>query len=693
MGFSPCSSTKAILLASVLLLFFTYTAFAAAFDKTDIDQKLADLAAYKQGDPRKTLIDFEQLVTRSQSYPEQKIYIEKALARVLHSDASLASKEFACTQLSYIGSAESVPAIAPLLIQERTVDMACIAIAGNPSPLAAKALREALDKAPPPARIRIIDLLADRKDLESAPKIARLAIDDDKQTAQTAIAALGKIGGPLAIETIEKARQQGDEDLQLAATDAYLRCAEELADNNKPAEALAIYKQLTAPDEQPFTRAAAIRGVAAIGGPEAVKIVIAAFKDSNRMVRTTALSCVRIVEGDNVTKLFAAELPESPPAGQIMLLAALADRADPAALPEIKQTAKNSDPNIRKAALSAVAKIGGPDEVEFLAAAASAAAAEERKAAIAAISILRGDGVNRAIVAKMQKAQMPLRAELIEVLADRNAADAVTPLLKEADSEDPKLRRAAYKALGTLAGQEDLPSLLSLLVDSLDRTASRDAERAVIAAARRIPDVNEQADAVIEKLSDTKLVETRSSLLRVLGGIANKKALQQVRRALNDKDPEIQDAAVRTLAAWPDSAAAPALLEVYRDAKSPLHRTLALRGLVRLLADGKYPADKALDLLRQADKLAKDASEKKLILSGLSKIPDTQALDMALAALDDEAVKAEAALAAIKIAKAIASQKPKKAKAAAKTILTQIETQSIRKQAEQLIASIENRNP
>lgn len=676
----------------VILLSLLISAFAvgvAAFDKDDIDKKLAELAAYKQGDPRKALTAFEQLVARSQSNAEQRRYIEKGLARLLLGDSSAASKEFACTQLSYIGSGESVPAIARLLLDEETVDMACIAIAGNPSSDAAKALRDALEKAPPLARIRIIGLLADRRDGESAGTIARLALGSDKETAESAISALGKIGGLVAIETLEKVRLRDDEDLQLAATDAYLDCAEDLAENNKRGEALAIYTQLAGKDEQAFTRSAAIRGVAGIGGPEAVKIVISAFRDSNRMVRSTALGCVRIVEGDNVTNIFAGELSKSSPAEQIMLLAALADRGDPAALDEIKEIAKSTEANVRRAALNAVARIGGPGEVEFLATAASSAQADEREAAVAAIAILRGEGVDKAIVATMRKAQMPLRAELIGVLADRNAGDAVAALLHEAESQDPKLRRAAYKAVGALAGQEDLPELLGLLVDIKGGNASRDAERAVIAAARRIPDVNEQADAVIARLREEKLIETRSSLLRVLAGIANQKALDQVRMALKDENPKLRDAAVRALAAWPDSAAAPILLEVYQDAKSPVHRTLALRGLVRLVADKEYPAEKALDILARAHKLTKEVSEKQLVLSALSNVPHPEALEIALDALDDRSINAEAALAAMKIAKAIAPESPARAKAAAQKILTESKTQTAKKHAEDLLKSIQ----
>jgi len=664
----------------------------AAIDKADIDKKLAAVAAYKQADDRTALIAVEQLIRQSQGDPEHRKYIENALARLLQSDVSTECKEFVCQQLSFIGTADSVPAVAKLLTREKTVDMACYAIGRNPSAQAGKALRDALDKAGPAVQIRIINLLGDRKDAESVATLGKLALAAETEIAESAVAALGKIGGAEAMRFLAKARAKGGEDLRLAATDAYLQCAEDLAADAGSAAALDIYKELTGKDEAPFTRSAAIQGLANVGGPDAVAIVVAALKDANRMVRTTAAGCVRTMQGSGVTELFAAEMAKSSPADQVLLIAALADRGDPAALDAVKKAAKNSEVEVRKAALAAIGKIGAASSVDFLAnAAESATDAEERKIAVNSLTMLRGRNVDDAIVKNMQKARGPLRAELIGVLSERNAAGAVAPLLTEAGGEDSKVRRAAFKALGKLAGRNDLPPLLSLLVDIKGRSGRRDAERAVVAAARRIPDANEQADAVVRKLRRAERVEVRASLLRVLGGIGNDEALDALRTALEDADAQVRDAAVRTLATWPNAAAAQTLLGIYRDSKSRVHRILSLRGLVRLLsaAAEKYPPGRAVQIYRRAIDTADAEQEKKLILSGLSNVAHIHALEMALASLADEAVRSEAALAAVKIALAIAPDNQNAAKAAADRLLTMTTNETVRKQAKELIEAID----
>jgi len=664
----------------------------AAINKPDIDKKITAVAAYKQADDRAALIAVERLIRQSQGDPEQRKYIENALARLLESDVSTECREFVCRRLSFIGTADSVPAVAKLLTDEKTVDMACYAIGRNPSAEAGKALRDALEKAGPAVQIRIINLLGDREDAESVETLGSLALAADTQIAQAAVAALGKIGGTKAAQFLVKARAGEDEELRLAATDAYLQCAEDLADAGSSAAALNIYKELTAKNEAPFTRSAAIQGLANVAGPDAVALVVAALKDANRMVRTTAAGCVRTMQGPGVTELFAAQLAISSPADQVLLIAAMADRGDPAALDAITKTAKSSDANVRKASLAAIGRLGAASSVDFLADTAKAATdTEERKTAINSLTMLRGRNVDDTIVKNMQKAQGPLRAELIGVLSERNAAGAVHALLTEAGSQDSNVRRAAFKALGRLAGRNDLPSLLSLLVDIKGSTGRRDAERAVAAAARRIPDANDQADAVLRKLRGAERIEVRTSLLRVLGGIGNNRALDAIRTALADTDPQVRDAAVRTLSAWPNPAAAQTLLQIYLDSKSSVHRILSLRGLVRILtaAAEKYPPERAVEIYRRAIDAADAQQDKKLVLSGLANLAHIDALEIALASLDDQTVRTEAALAAVKIAAAIAPSKQNEAKAATEKVLTITTSEAVRKQAQQLIEAID----
>ena len=152
----------------------------AAFDKSEINEKLSAIVNYERGMSREPLIAVEKLIRESQNKPEQRKFIELRLAELL-ADATLESKSFICRQLWFIGTADSVPAIAKLLMDEETADIACYAIGQNPSEEAGKALREALGKVSPTVQVRIINLLGDRDDNESVGAIGKLVFGTERE--------------------------------------------------------------------------------------------------------------------------------------------------------------------------------------------------------------------------------------------------------------------------------------------------------------------------------------------------------------------------------------------------------------------------------------------------------------------------------------------------------------------------------
>jgi HEAT repeat protein len=662
----------------------------AAFNKSEIDEKLASIVNFERGMSREPLIAVEKLIRESQNQPEQRKYIELRLAELL-ADATLESKSFICRQLWFIGTADSVAAIAKLLMDEETADIACYAIGQNPSGEAGKALREALNKVSPTVQIRIINLLGDRGDNQSVEAIGKLISGTQRQVSEAAVAALGKIGGARAIELLVETRAKGDSELRFAATDAYLRCAEELMFEGEKEKAIVIYKELAGKNETPIIRSAAIKGLADSGEQEIVPLVVSALRDENRMVRTTARSCVRTMEGEGVTEQFAGELSKTSPEEQVLLIGALADRGDSAALPAITAAAASAKPEIRKAVLHAVGKLGDASFAEYLVKAASEGlTSEEKSTAINSLKQLRGNKVDDAIIQSMRNSEASVRRQLIQVLAERDAVDAVPALLAEAANPDRKVRQAAFKALGRLAGEEVLPSLIKLLAKLEDNSSRREAERAVVAVSRKISQKSRQADVVLDGLRGEKRVAVRCSLLRVLGAIANSKALRTLESASKDLNPTVQDTSVRALAKWPSAAAAEVLLEIYCNTQSQIHRLLALRGFVRLLSlpvQGR-PVEKTLELCRRAMQQAKNSSEQKLMLSGLSNVSDPGALEMAEPLLQVDVVRAEAAMAAIKIAGKIMDTNGEKAKAAMKKLLAVCKDEDLRKQAGEIILQI-----
>jgi len=389
--------------------------------------------------------------------------------------------------------------------------------------------------------------------------------------------------------------------------------------------------------------------------------------------------------GENVTRLFARQLPRLAAREQVLLIGALAERGDPAARDAITSAAAHADPVVRIAAIKALATIGDAASVDVLLKAAAGSAAAEAKAAGISLRVLKNTGVDKAILSGMKTAKGNLRVELIDVLADRQYTAATAALLGEAASEDEAVARSAFKALRLLAVTKDLPAVVRLLAGLKSDNLRADAENAVVAVAGKITDPTGRADTVLAALRSARQTSARCSLLRVLGRLAGDRAYKAIVAATNDKDPQVRDTAVRAATDWPDPRAMDLLLKILRKTGDDTHRMLAMRGYLRLL--GKAPGRPA-ELVRNYARAIANArrdDEKKLILSGLANVAHADALKMATDFLKEKSVRSEAALTAIAIAGRLPNSDTEAVNAAMKKVVATVQDAGLRRRAEGLI--------
>jgi len=138
--------------------------------------------------------------------------------------------------------------------------------------------------------------------------------------------------------------------------------------------------------------------------------------------------------------------------------------------------------------------------------------------------------------------------------------------------------------------------------------------------------------------------------LAVLPQVGGKPALEALIAETKSADANTRDAAIQALAAWPDAAATGELLALAKNADSVAHRAVALRGYLRLIAlPADRPVAETVHLYQNALALAPSAEEKKLAVGGLAGVRDRGALKLVAPCLDDPALAAEAAAAAMKI--------------------------------------------
>jgi len=220
------------------------------------------------------------------------------------SRAALAATENLIKATSIIAGPEAVPAAAKLLPNPDLSHMARMVLERVPGEEASAALRDAIAKLKGKLLIGVVNSLGVRRDAKAAPLIAKLLSNPDPAVVSAAATALGKIGGPEATAALKKALTAAPKESHLAVVNAYLRCADHLVAAGKAAEAKAIYKQMWESREPQFVRVAALRGIVAAGGDDAVALVTKALTGPDATLRAIATSFIREMKADVAIKTF-----------------------------------------------------------------------------------------------------------------------------------------------------------------------------------------------------------------------------------------------------------------------------------------------------------------------------------------------------------------------------------------------------
>jgi type 1 glutamine amidotransferase/HEAT repeat protein len=633
--------------------------------KVKIPPVLAATATYKYSGDRAVLTAAKDYLQKAGKDPETRKTAAAQLALMLKSDATGDCKRFICQQLSRIGSAAQAPVLASLLSDEDLATDAQAALTVIPGKDTLAAMRQMLGASKPAVTGSLITILAQRRDVDSVEAIGK-HIGAKNPNAETAIDALGKIGGTKAVAILIKSDGKLSDDLQFTLNAALLECAYELADAGKTAEAAKIYVLLLTPDRPKHVRRAAFPGVVAAQKAKAAPLIISTIAGKDKVLRSAAIGCLRDFKSKEITVAVAAELGSLPPAQQRQLIGVLADRQDTAALPAVSALATNKNDEVRHAALIAMGQLGNEATVKPLLAATSNPT--DRETVRSSFSRLKGAGVDDALIAALGADDPTIRVEAAAILNLRDAKKAATPLLKTASTDtDAAVRKEALKAIGSLADSKMCESLADLMPKAKKSSELRGIINAIITITR----VASEADAATttkmlgEKFTASKDAKIKSAILIVASGVGGSDSLKIVRAATKDTDIAVRTAAVRAMSSWTDAEPLADLLTVAKNDTQAAPKILALRGIVSLSSRAKdVPAEKLVAIYAEAMKLASSASDTKTLLSGLGAIASKDALAMVLPYLDNKETVNEAAMAVITISEKLAGSEPAAVKAA-----------------------------
>lgn len=601
----------------------------------------------------------------------------EALAATLDGERKSTTKAVVIRELQHARGREAVAAIGKCLLDPELSEYATLALATFADGAAAAEFRRALPQATGRTRMTLLGGLSGLRDPASADAFLRALGDADRDTRLVAAAGLAELGDARACGPLLQAAASADSIMQKGMLgSSCLRLAHRLVEQAKAADAERFLLQVWNAPPDPANvnlRCGTLHELGRTGGDEAGKVLAEIARGADASLARAAVRAMAGQAGRELT--WFTSLADAGEPVRAMFIEEVAARTPPALSAVVMAGLESPAVAVQTAALKAVRGEANADMVKTMAAFLGHGDKNLVAAANAALCRISGKEPDGVLVAALAGATPQATAETFAVLATRLAREQIPAVIAGLASQDPGVRQAAARAVGALGTDTHIPLLIEKLASAgstEDRTAAGDA---LVAVVRRSP-ARPQAVATMLKSLDAATGPARAELLRDVGRVNEAGSLAAVSKAIDDSDPAVRTVAAQALADWPDGAAIEPLRRVIKDSREPVVRSLAVRGLIRLLPaatdariraelasrsvpkseeQAAYTASYATAMLAELT-VAMDAAalpeDRKAVLQALRHHPHATSLGLAKAALADAdpVVRGEAEMCIVGIA-------------------------------------------
>ncbi|GMV90469.1 MAG: hypothetical protein AMXMBFR82_02470 [Candidatus Hydrogenedentota bacterium] len=610
---------------------------------------------------------------------------EEELIAIVQGDGDWMAKQQACRELRHIGTQNSVPALATLLGDEKLSHMARYAMEDMDFPEVDAALREALKTTSGMPKMGVVISLGERRDAEAVPQLVELLSDSDENIAAASAGALGRIATKEAVDALLAVNSERSAAKQRAVVEGLLAAGRNLTEQGQKKLAVTIYDTLQGEAWPEHARMGAFYGQAYAQPGQAPKRIIDALQGDDAMFRGLAAQLVAETSGKADTLKYAAAVSGLPETGQVALLRALGTRGDSAAHAAVLAALGSSSEQVKLAAITALGKVGSQADVGVLSPMLVSEDEDVSAAARFALRDMAGDEVDAAIAAAVPEASTVVRAALLGMLTERTAPQAIPLALSNLHDDDAGVREAAMRTLVTLGTPAEAPAVIEVLTSTSDADERSTAAEALNAIAGIHGD--ELLPVVLGAVEGAG-PEARTVLVRNLGQIGSTKALEAVVAAVGNPDATVSNEAVRVLAGWRSTEAAPHLLTLAKGDDAG-RADQAFRGYIRLARE-EGDAAKKTEMLKTAMEMASTQETKWQVLAAWGTLHTPESLEALKAHLDNPEVKNEAASAIITVATELGKQEGGRAAArdALGVVLTKIDDEAVRDRAQRALEAI-----
>lgn len=629
---------------------------------------------------------------------EREVLAKVLGSTVLSADMPDTLRHWFVLQLERMGKGESVPVLTQLMSDPDTAmqDYARRALQKNPDPSATKALITALEGAKDTKKtVGLLHALGDRGDQGAMRVVARKLKVDDAAVADAAVTALANLGGEACARVLMDALKNPGASDSTKITQSLVAIAQDLQARNDYAGAStifsALYRVASKPDGKDLhaIRLAVMNGLVVCAPPRGSRLVAQAIKDDDPKVRAGAVLAARLAPDKTALRLLSRQLEDLDAKSQVQVLGLIADRGDLSSIKFVSPLLGQASSPVQVAAIKALTRTGNAASAKAVLGATVSEDRDVQKAARQGLTLMVGPNVEDVIVAQAEAGDAALRSEAISAMGTRTMTASVPQLLTFAAGQDVQVARAACKALSSVASDKDIKALAILVVKATDSGVRNDAVTTLKAVLTTAELQEYAAQVVIDQMGSApeqgKLALVKS--LNALGGSAE--ALKYVTTATESSNEAWKDAAVRTLGDWPDYAAVEVLVAVAADKQaSMIHHVVATRGALRLIqAADTVPAETRVTLCLKALDQSRRIEEKRQAITVLGTLPVKSSEDRLLALIEDQAVRNEAALAAVELASRLRSQDRNASRALAQTIRDMDISSAVNRNADRVIRS------
>jgi len=556
--------------------------FVSEAGAADASEAFAGLRGWSGGKENASVAAVRSYVDRATKVYEVRVDAERRLVEVIESkDVAKPAKTFAAEQLYRLCDEDTIPAFERMLAKADTWDLACKGLEKIDFPKAGQALIAAAESAKGDKLLAIVAALGKRRDPGGVTTLRVIADEGDARTTEAALTSLGMIPGKESMEALDWCRKNLSRKMRPAATEAYLQCGFTSLEAGDKATAIALFEALLLDFETADVQAEGLRGLIKAKGEDAVPTIIEALTSGVPELESVAAAEAHTVPGRRATEAFIAAYPDLTMENQAVLLRALGDRRDEAALQTVMLAAQSRIPVVRLAALDALGRFNHPKAVQVLLKALVTGSAEEQKVAHEALAKLDAPTLNDELLVAAMSADNTVRAEAIKSIAERQVHEAVPVLLRLAERDVKPVRLEALKALGTVGSAEELAPMVNMLTNEWTDEERAAIGAAIISVARRAPAGKTRTEAIAKSLTASSGNEgVKLTLVSILGAIEDDASLPALEGVAKKPGGRVQRAAIETISGWPNPGPLETLDRVVKGDKDIGMRAAAIEGVL-----------------------------------------------------------------------------------------------------------------